>query len=442
MDFYCPATGGKLAVKGEFMISPEGKKYPVVCGVPILVDGVRLTAQPPPVDTVVRYLAKELGIDAHEIVAVFRTRFLFDQDWIQIEADQFIQRVAASSDGLRAALGETQPKGNGAVNINPVLGLQCHFRIDRAWPDTTISVNVRIRNKGNSTISSGMADGVFLSYHWIRTPDGKAEEGLRTPLLVDLRPGAELSLPVFIRTPASLGEHVLKVRAVHETVRWLDEALEFPVEITNDPGPSFEWKPTGQFYPSYAGDHDRAIELLSGWVRDLGRPVTLIELGGNANPMTAGVQAAEKINVDIDPYGMILGSLRRQNIERQVRFVVADGMNLPFRARSVDVIAMFATFHHFPDPTGLLRHLAQFVVDDGLICLMCEPIGHVHRDTQSESFVGELLRGVNEQSFELWEYAQMFSAAGLEIADCRLDVGSLKVALRCRPSTTKLQFAA
>lgn len=91
---------------------------------------------------------------------------------------------------------------------------------------------------------------------------------------------------------------------------------------------------------------------------------------------------------------------------------------------------MFATFHHFPDPVGLLKSLSKYISESGLICLMCEPLGHVHRATMPKEFEEELLKGVNEQSFELWEYQQMFEQAGLEVVECQVDLGSLKVALR------------
>ena len=76
--------------------------------------------------------------------------------------------------------------------------------------------------------------------------------------------------------------------------------------------------------------------------------------------------------------------------------------------------------------------LSDFVADDGLICAVCEPMGHVHRDGIPEEYLAEIRKGVNEQSFALWEYQQMFDAAGLEVAAAQLDVGSVKVALRPR----------
>ncbi len=140
--------------------------------------------------------------------------------------------------------------------------------------------------------------------------------------------------------------------------------------------------------------------------------------------------APHKYNVDVDAYGMIVGKLMREGSDSGVTFIVADGMALPMLPRSIDMIVLFATFHHFPDPIGLLSRLREFVADDGLICLMCEPIGHVHADSIPGEYLEEIRKGVNEQSFQLWEYEQMFDAAGLDIVAAQIDIGSAKFALR------------
>jgi len=191
------------------------------------------------------------------------------------------------------------------------------------------------------------------------------------------------------------------------------------------------WVRTGRRF-DYLGDHNEAVRLLGEW-RDthFRRPVQrIVELGGNATPMIAQVAAPDRFNVDIDPFGMIVGNLLRGGDGASVRFVIADGMALPMVPRSIDMLVMFATFHHFPDPVGLLIRLSDFVPDDGLICLMCEPIGHVHADSIPDEYLEEIRKGVNEQSFELWEYKQMFDAARLEIVAAQIDIGSAKFALR------------
>jgi hypothetical protein len=49
-----------------------------------------------------------------------------------------------------------------------------------------------------------------------------------------------------------------------------------------------------------------------------------------------------------------------------------------------------------------------------------------------DDYLQEIRKGVNEQSFELWEYQQMFEAAKLDVVAAQIDVGSIKFALRPR----------
>ena len=129
---------------------------------------------------------------------------------------------------------------------------------------------------------------------------------------------------------------------------------------------------------------------------------------------------------------MIVGKLIRKDSGSTVEFAAADAMALPLPHGTIDLLVMSATFHHFPDPALLLSRLREFLQEDGSLCLMCEPIGHVQRETIEEEFLGEIRKGVNEQSFALWEYQQMFDVAGLDVVCAQLDVGSAKFALRPR----------
>jgi SAM-dependent methyltransferase len=217
-------------------------------------------------------------------------------------------------------------------------------------------------------------------------------------------------------------------------VVWFDHtSLLFDIEVRDGAATVDEpaWNRTGKHF-DYMDDHFEAARLLKDWSKAcFDRPVeSIVELGGNASPMIDRLDAPQRYNVDVDPFGMIVGNLIREGRNSTVKFIIADGMALPMRPKSIDMLMMFATFHHFPDPIGLLSGLSEFVRDDGLICLMCEPIGHVHADTLPEEYLREIRKGVNEQSFELWEYHQMFDAAGLHVVSAQIDVGSAKFALR------------
>jgi SAM-dependent methyltransferase len=435
----CPVTQNVLTRDGDWLLSAGERKYPIVQGVPVIVDGVEVKPAAQPISSAtLTELADALGvgiIKPEELQQVFSHGFFFKEAWMQTEADQFIHRVAASHEGVRSTLNENQsvPIVSSPTNMEVKLSISTQFWIERVRPSDIITINIRVQNSGSGVVTSTGENPVALSYLW-HGKNGEITEGLRTPLLIDLNASTELTVPVFIQTPPDSGQYKLQICPVHEGVRWLSEdAIFFRVDV-NSSAPDWRqttWRCTSNHF-TYMDDHLEGIRVLEEW-RDKfieGRPVRLVELGGNANPMIEKIKASVRINIDVDPYGMIVGNMLRKGKQGDLIYIVADGMNLPLERGWADIICMFAAFHHFPDPTGLLKHLAQFVAPDGLIVLLCEPIGHVHRDSLPPEFLNEIEKGVNEQSFEFWEYAQMFESAGLEVVDCQIDVGSLKVALR------------
>jgi len=473
-NLVCPVQGKRLRDCDGALRCDCGDVYPVIGGVAILVQGIRVVPRTDRLTpAVIDELLDAFAIDPARRAAVeqvFSHKFLFADDWIQTEADQFLNRVAASHEGLRRALESAQAKAAlpdgerdatlarkhwriGLSNVRRVLGLDrrkalpppksdehclrlsCTFGLTRLRPETCSSVNVRLENFGKTTLCATGPQPFRLSYHWI-DEHGFKVEGRRTELLDDILPGRSLTLPLFFDTPKTLGRHRLSISVVQEGVRWFDHStIEFDIEIgkgsatVDDP----KWKKTDQSF-DYTGDHFEGVRLVEEWRDTLfNRPVRhVVELGGNASPMIDFIAAPHKHNIDIDPYGMIIGNLTRAKSDSTVRFVVADGMALPLRPRSIDMLVLFATFHHFPDPIRLLSRLSDFVADDGLICLLCEPIGHVHIDTLTDDYLREIRRGVNEQSFQLWEYQQMFTGANLNPIAAQIDVGSAKFALRPR----------
>ncbi|MCY7398937.1 MAG: class I SAM-dependent methyltransferase [Sphingomonas bacterium] len=438
-DLICPAHGGVLRELDGNLRCDRGEVYPIIGGVPAVVQGVKIEREPEPLPSpVIDQLMDALTLPPSRrstIEQAFAHKFTFVEAWMQTEADQFLHRVAASHDGLRQALDlkdKVQPAA-GQVNDRPDPHVSSIFSVKRVRPFQYFSINVRLQNRGATTLSSKPPRPIRLSYDWIDRK-GRAHEGGRTPLLDDLLSGRSITVPVFIVAPKKLGTYTLKIRAVQEDVQWFDQSsVQFNVIVGRGRATIDEpaWHRTGRRF-DYSGDHNEAIRLLGFW-RDthFDRPVQrIVELGGNAAPMIALVAAPERFNVDIDPFGMIVGNLLREGEGAGVQFVIADGMALPMAPRSIDMLVMFATFHHFPDPVGLLVRLRDFVPHDGLICLMCEPIGHVHADSIPDEYLEEIRKGVNEQSFELWEYQQMFDAAQLDIVAAQIDIGSAKFALR------------
>ncbi len=440
IHYVCPVHGRPLSSAGGDLACPLGHVFPVIDGVAILVDGVRIEVREAslPAKVIDEILPGfELPQSARAAVEqVFRHHFRFVEDWIQVEADQFLHRVASSHEGLHGALESAAGVAAGrAVNLDPAVRIASIFTLSRLRAGERATINVRVTNAGASTLSSNNPRPVVLAYHWIAA-DGGVEEGHRTKLLDDIVPGHAMTVPMFINNPARPGSYRLRLRALQEGMRWFDESdVDLAVEVgdgaatTDDPA----WLKTPRQF-DYFSDHQESLRLIEEWRETkFARPVErIVELGGNASPMLLQVEAPERINVDVDPFGMIMGKLRHGSSQPTLHYVIADGMALPFAPRSIDLLMMFATFHHFPDPIGLLARLAEFVADDGLICLMSEPIGHPHADYVDAGYVAELRRGVNEQSFALWEYQQMFDAAGLDVVAAQIDIGSAKIALRPR----------
>lgn len=76
---------------------------------------------------------------------------------------------------------------------------------------------------------------------------------------------------------------------------------------------------------------------------------------------------------------------------------------------------------------------ASSLKPDGRLFLLCEPIGHVFRESVWDGYLRELQLGAYEQSFLEWEYAQLLEEGGFTVIDGMLDVGSAKIIAVTRP---------
>lgn len=447
----CLSCRGRLSdfavsLPGTFFCEGCGTRYYRLGRVPVLAKEALVCDRKRPTAAFIDDLSAIISPDLpqryrDELRDVFSQNVRFGNLDLQVEADQFVNRLVGSGCKLSPVYSCSEPSAerlSNPTNVDPLVCLSPTISPKKVAAGQKFSVQTRVTNAGRSTASSLGENPINVSYFcWKLAGSGiTAEspafwsEGERTPLLVDLDPGMSIIMPVRITAPTAPGRYAVKVAAVHEHVRWMEEAVTFDVEVVVGGDPLETGWSRGTELRDYNADHRHALDLLRLW---LGRYVrnsnpTILELGGNAAPMIGDLKGV-KLNIDVDAFGLAFGEIwqRAQN-RSDVIFVAANGDDLPVPDRSVDCVAMFATFHHFRNPVELLKHLRMKLKYGGLLVLMCEPIGHVFRESVYPDYVIELRNGVNEQSFQPWEYRDMLLAAGYEIVEALIDVGSLKLA--------------
>ncbi len=159
----------------------------------------------------------------------------------------------------------------------------------------------------------------------------------------------------------------------------------------------------------------------------------MLEIGGNAYPAVAEIEG-ELHNADVDLLGLQIGCLVQDRMElersgRRVHQLCADADDLPYVNGYFDAIVTFATLHHFPDPARTLERLAAKLRPNGFIGLFCEPVGHVHAGAVDLSYLQELERGANEQSFLMREWAEIICGGRMRVVEALVDGSSLKARL-------------
>jgi hypothetical protein len=87
------------------------------------------------------------------------------------------------------------------------------------------TVQVKLKNTSDMTWPlAGDTDGKYqikLGNHWLdqNSKPVVIDDG-RTPLTTDLKPGAEIELPLIVTAPAKPGSYVLEIDVVQENVAW------------------------------------------------------------------------------------------------------------------------------------------------------------------------------------------------------------------------------
>ena len=312
---------------------------------------------------------------------------------------------------------------------------QAQVRFERHYLPASIlagsqfSANIRLRNIGGHPWSSKTTDPLMLAATWL---DQQIAPVLTT-FPIDIDPGRAISLPVRLSAPVSAGNRILRISLVrmknHEIV---GTSFDIPIHI-EAAAAEVEQSPVsiqiGPTIPDYAEDHADGVRMIEVHLKQTGRSsFRVLEVGSGTHPHLAWLEYCDVVALDINSSLLEFGSLYfGDGFLHRLAFICADAMNVPFRENSFDVIVMFSTLHHFPEPEILLARLAKLLRPGGLIAVMCEPVGD---SLENPATLRDLQKGINEQVFSLDEYRMIFRRAGIVESSLKLDGGSLKALLQ------------
>jgi hypothetical protein len=309
-----------------------------------------------------------------------RLRDVFSSGWtipslgLHAESTQFLDRVRSGGEDVptldhHAAEGDL----NGAA---PTYGVdseptapRCRWLLHYIPPVMAAATrgtwNVRFENIGSAPIASTGGAAVHLSYYW-RTADGAVINGLPTRLPIEIAAGRQITAPMLIETPAQPGRYSLSMGLSFNDAEFV-LLRTLPIEVSAGvTDRARDWNHRGIEF-DYDADHLDGIQLALDRVRKLKlNDPRILEIGGNACPMIRDFRG-ELYNVDVDVHGMQVGYLTNRECDGSIRFYVADANALPFPDGFFDVILIFSSVHHMPDPRASLRHYARKLKSDGLI---------------------------------------------------------------------------
>lgn len=422
-----------------------GSSYPVLGRVPVMFPDALPVAGDDPDAATIHQLLEAVGLDATSVNAVrvrqmFRRRVRFGDEQVQVESVQLLDRMRGTGHGIGGDERHAEDAPPPAEDADPTEVPRYRWTLDyvpRLLPRAAeTTANMRFRNTGPVALRHQPPHEAKIHVSWFDESGGPVDApDVRTPLPVDVPPGREITVPAFIPTPRAAGRMQLRLSLVQEGVRFLhDDAKRIAVRVEDVPEPGLPagWVRHEGPRRNYDDDHLHAHEVLRRWLAPLRgprRPLRVLEIGGNVYPTTAGLAHVELCNLDVDVLGLQLGELVHRRHGRPVSFLCADAEDLPFPPGFFDAVVMFATLHHFPDPSRLLAHAATRVRPGGFVGVLCEPVGHIHPGATSEEFLSELRKGVNEQSFTASEYEAIFRRARLRADEAFIDIDSLKARL-------------
>jgi len=295
--------------------------------------------------------------------------------------------------------------------------------IDGSLPaGQSITRSIRIRNEGQSILSSAGSCPVHISYHWA---DERGHvivfEGVRSALPVEFPPGEELTVCVSIETPERPGKYRLQVRVVQEFVAW-HETTGLDIPVTLKPQIHHSLSDAERVDADYEYKTDviasRQFLMQRYPIRADGPRYLLLEIGGGVYPLAIPLSRdrADVVSFDVSFAQCQLGSLVHSQPGMEADpahflYVAADATALPVRPGCADGIVFCAALHHFPDPSRLLQSLIPFLKPTGSIVIVREPC---QPNPQDVAYLEGLQLGINEQQWTPEEYAVLFERAGLK----------------------------
>ena len=437
----CPACGAPL-VGGEASVRCAGcgASFPVRHGVVDLFNGYRQAGPgaPAPGAEVLTALARALALEPTP-----RTLELLGDIWRgtgrRATQGHLTAEIADVLD--RFGISPSQPPAPAPVQNDGPLEIQArcerHYCEAALPPGRTLFRGVRVRNDGDETWSPRGAHGTGLGYRWLYASGGHAPgAGRITRFPIPVEPGRALTVPVELQTPSRPGDYVLRVLVEQQSLRrnlapfaFLGQAIaDIPVRIGEvaPPADLARFEITPQVYP-YAEDHARARAMLQDRVARAGpTPGPLLEIGGGTHPQGRGL-GCDLVNVDISAVQLELGMIEHGGqLRGELLYACADAMHLPFADGTFSGACLFAALHHFAEPDALLAALRRKIHPAGFVAVLCEPIG---TSLEHEAAVRDLLKGINEQTFTLEEWCQIFRRAGFAVERGTVEGGSLKAFL-------------
>jgi SAM-dependent methyltransferase len=432
----CVGCGaGGLQMLGDFLACPGcGRTYPVLADVPVMVSDASVMRgplmDPEVVDVVLRAMDMSADpIDSLRIRRASGARAQFGDSAMDAGCAPFLERVRSAgfsipeTDALSLDICEPAAEPDDDAKAPSCTWITDY--IPRALlPGVEVLANVRIKNTGATAMRHIGYSRVTIASQW-RNVLGEIvpSEDIRTPLPRDLPPGQALTLPIALRPPHRLGLYTLSLKMVLDnSCRPQPEYGPLRIHLRRDAAfvPPPHWQVAGAGSAGAPADQDRSLALLRDWLAASGPAPRLLEVGGNAKPLVAGLPGVA-YNVDTDLLALQIGCVVSRARGAQVHHVCADVRSLPFSEAFFDAAVIFASLHRCPDPVAALRGLAAHLRPGGFIGLFCEPLGHLRPGGVPPDSTLQIRHGADEQRFSLAEYAGIFRAARLDAAEVMVD---------------------